>query len=137
MGWRGAAVDGMGADQRASRLHRLMATMGRPVRAVSGEFGGARVQRYVGRSISRLGMARAVLALDHHGRDRTVYPPRDPRNPCLYAVGRAEPHRTRAGPRGHQTAAERDHPDGAGTDRPAVAVLHLYRLRFQLRDDRV
>ena len=55
--------DGMGEDRRPSRLHHLVAAMGRPRRAVLRQSRGIGVQRDLGRPVSCLGLARAVLAL--------------------------------------------------------------------------
>ena len=135
MGRLGADVDGMGADQRPSRLYRLVAAIRRAVRAVSGEPGGAGVQRDLRPAVHHLGLAHPVHPQHRPGRDRPLYPARHPRDPGLFAARRRRPRRARAGARSHQAPAARDHPDRAGADGRAGAVLHLHRLCLHLWDD--
>ena len=74
VGRRDPDRDGMGEDQQASRLHHLLAAMGRPRWAVLREHGGAGIQLDLGRSVPYLGLARAVLAQHRHGRGRDLHP---------------------------------------------------------------
>ncbi len=82
-----------------------------------------------------MGMARPVLALDRHGRDRALHPPRHLRDAGFRADSGGTPSRTHAGDRSDQTAAEADHSDRAGADGGARSVLCLCRLPVHLRDD--
>ena len=68
MGRLGAAVDGMGAHQRPSRFHHVVAAIGRPGRIAAGEHRGAGVQRDLRRPVPGLGLACPVHAQHHHGR---------------------------------------------------------------------
>src|SRR6202030_2525885 len=83
-----------------------MAAMGRSGRAVPRQCDGAAVQLDLRRSVSRLGMARAVLAQHRHGRDRPLHPAGHSRDANLYPHRRGEARRARAGHRGAQTAAQ-------------------------------
>ena len=74
MGRFGAARDGMGTDQQASRLHRLLATIWRPRRVLPGELGGPYFQLVVGRPVPRLGMAHPLPYQHRNGRRRSVDP---------------------------------------------------------------
>src|SRR5215469_11131418 len=82
-----------------------------------------------------MGMARSVLALDRHGRDRALYPPRHPRNTCFRATSRRAPYRAHARIRSDKTAAKADHPDRAGADGGARPVLCLCCVPVHLWDN--
>ena len=88
MGRLGAAGDGMGADQRPPRLHRVLAAIRRAGRVVPGEFRGAGVQRDLRRPVSDLGLACSVPAQHRHGRRRPLHPPRHSRDADLPAARR-------------------------------------------------
>ena len=70
MGRLGAPGDGMVAHPRPARPGRLMAAIRRPLRAVSVESGGARLQRLGGRPVPGLGLAHSLRAFDHSRRRR-------------------------------------------------------------------
>ncbi len=130
MGRLGAAGDGMGANQQASRLHLVLAAIRRAGRAVPGQSGGAGVQLAVRRPVPDLGLAHPVLHQHHHGRGRAVDPARDFRNPGVPEDPRRRPHRARAGVGGAQAPAQ-----AGGADRIAAhagAGAGLYRRRVHL-----
>src|SRR6202035_4524732 len=127
----------MGQDECSSRFHYLMAAMGRSGRAVPRQCDGAAVQLDLRRPVSRLGMARAVLAQHRHGRDRTLHPAGHSRDANLHPHRRGEAHRACAGHRGAETAAQTGRVDGPGSDRSTGPVLNLRRLRLHLRYDDV
>src|SRR5438105_897987 len=80
--WGGATL--MSMEWARTDAHRGFITAwpqwGGPGRIVLRQPRGARLQRDFGRSVSHMGLARPVLALDRHGRDRALHPPRHPRD---------------------------------------------------------
>ena len=78
--WGGfrAAVDGVGAHQFASRLHRFLAAIRRTGRLAARQSGGFGLQRDFRRSVLGLGVAHPVSAEYRHGRSRALYPTRHP-----------------------------------------------------------
>ena len=80
MGRLGAAGDGMVAHARPARPGGVVAAIRRAVRPVPVEPRDPGVQRLVGRSVRRLGLADSVRAFDHSGRRRPVDPARHPRD---------------------------------------------------------
>src|SRR5712671_25843 len=95
------------------------------------------VQLDLRRPVSRLGMARAVLAQHRHGRDRTLHPARHSRDSDLHPHRRGEARRARAGHRSAETTSQARRVDSPGPDRSTGAVLHLRRLCLHLRHDDV
>src|SRR5579871_4650144 len=79
-------------------------------------------------------MAGAVLAVDHHGRGRALYPLGHPRNSGFCADHRTTPGRAHPGPRSHQASAQTDRADGILPDGRAGTVLCLCRLCLCLWD---
>ena len=76
--------DGMGKDQQASRLHHLLAAMGRTGRAVVRQSGSPDRQQGLWRSVLRLGLAGTVLVQYRHSRHRD-HPTWHPRNAGVQA----------------------------------------------------
>src|SRR5215472_16068229 len=103
-----------------------MAAMGRSGRVVPRQCNGAAVQLDLRRPVSRLGMARAVLAQHRHGRDRTLHPARHSRDSDLHPHHRGEARRARAGHRGAKTTSQARRVDSPGPDRSTRAVLHIF-----------
>ena len=130
----GPAVDGMGAIQPASRLHRVVAAVRRAGGTVPRQSRGAGVQRALRRPVPGLGLAHSVPAQHRPRRDRPLHPARHPRDAGVRAAGRREAHRARAGRRSDQAATERDPPDRALPHGRAGAVLHLHGVRLRLRN---
>src|ERR1700719_882521 len=135
--WGGATwvAMGVGEDKCPSRLHHRVAAMGCSGRIVRREYRRPRIQRDFRRSISGLGLARAVLDQHRHGRNRAVDPPRHPRNAGVPAHSRSAGGGARASNRGASPAPKGDHPDRIGTNGTAGSILYLRRLHLHLRDN--
>ena len=133
MGRLGAAGDGMGANQQASRLHLVLAAIRRAGRAVPRQSGGAGVQLAVRRPVPDLGLAHPVLHQHHHGRGRAVDPARHFRNPGVPEDPRRRPHRARAGVGGAQAPAQAGGADRAAAHAGAGAGLYRRRVHLHLR----
>src|SRR6516165_4879982 len=101
MGRLGADVDGMGAIRPPSRFYCCLAAIWRPVRSVPGEFGGAGVQRDLGRPVLGLGMAHSIFSQHPPGRGRALYPARHPGDAHLFTPRRGKPCRKSTGTRSH------------------------------------
>ena len=125
MGRLGAARDGVGAHQQESRLPLGVAAIRRALRIVPGELRGAVLQLVFRRPVPDLGLAHPVLPQRRHGRRRAMDPARHHGNAGVSEDPRRGTHRTRAGARGAETAAEADHTDRAAA--PAGAGAGLYR----------
>ena len=123
----GAAVDGMGEDQRASRLHRLMAAVRRrravwslPTSAVLA------FSAISGDQFLTWGWRIPFLLEHRHGRDRALHPARDPRDAGFRTYGLGEERIERAPVnRSDQAPAEGDHPVGIRPDGGASTWIHL------------
>src|SRR5712671_4847006 len=74
MGRLGIAVDGVGTNQCASWLYRLVAAIRRARRAVPSKRRSIVLQLGFRRTIPGLGVAHPVRPQHHHGRNRLVYP---------------------------------------------------------------
>ena len=134
MGRLGAAGDGMGAHQQASRVHHVLAAIRRAGGVAAGQSGGAGVQRDFRRPVPGLGLAHPVPAQHRHGRCRALHPARHPRDADLPAPRRGGSDRTGAGPRSDQAPTQTGHPGGARAHGRAGPGLHLSRLCLCLRD---
>ena len=88
MGWLGPVVDGMGAHEQKSRGYRGVAAIWRSDGLLPRQPRDPGVQSAVARPVSKLGLARPVLAEPHHGRHRAVDPARHSRDADLSAGAR-------------------------------------------------
>ena len=135
--WGGSVL--MSMEWARSDHHRgfiaVWPQLRRTGRAVSGEFGGARVQPDLWKSVPRLGMANSVFPQHPPRRRRPLYSARDSRDADLFASRRGKSGREGPGHRSHKTATQGDLVDGVGADGRTGAILHFYSLHFHLWDD--
>ncbi len=129
----GIAGNGMVASPSPARPRRILAAIRRALRSVPREPFDSGVQRVVGGSVRRLGLADTVCPLHPARRGRPVDPARHPRDADLPGAGRQQQDREDPASRGHQKATKGDHSFGLAADGRAGAVLHLYRLHLCLR----
>ena len=114
MGRLGAAVDGMGPHQQASRLHLLLATIGWPWRSLARQSGGVVLQLAFRRPVPRLGLEDTVPAQHRNGGRGALHPAGHPGNAGVPATACGEADRAGAGLGGDQAAAQGDHSVGSG-----------------------